>query len=158
MGRIRSRVSLERIYATLSAHAHETCFIQTPNSNASRRPNLCSLSSVSPWIYKDPHPLQRRSPASITLACPLLTTFECSNRFPKILRDARSYACSRPPATSEQQSPSSANRHRMDDRQHKAHRPAQSGAKAEKKKGKGKEKQKGFNEKVRLRSASLHVA
>ena len=38
----------------------------------------------------------------------------------------------------------------MDDRQHKAHRPAQSGAKAEKKKGKGKEKQKGFNEKVRL--------
>lgn len=37
----------------------------------------------------------------------------------------------------------------MDDRQHKAHRPSQSGAKAEKKKGKGKEKQHGFNEKVR---------
>lgn len=37
----------------------------------------------------------------------------------------------------------------MDDRPHKAHRPSQSGAKAEKKKGKGKEKQKGFNEKVR---------
>lgn len=37
----------------------------------------------------------------------------------------------------------------MDDKQHKAHRPAQSGAKAEKKKGKGKEKQHGFNEKVR---------
>ncbi|KAG5651271.1 hypothetical protein H0H81_009237 [Sphagnurus paluster] len=37
----------------------------------------------------------------------------------------------------------------MDDRPHKAHRPAQSGAKAEKKdKGKGKEKQKGFNEKA----------
>jgi hypothetical protein len=37
----------------------------------------------------------------------------------------------------------------MDDRPHKAHRPAQSGAKAEKKnKGKGKEKQHGFNEKV----------
>ncbi|TFK48648.1 DUF663-domain-containing protein [Heliocybe sulcata] len=37
----------------------------------------------------------------------------------------------------------------MDERQHKAHRPAQSGAKAEKKsKGKGKEKQKGFNEKA----------
>lgn len=35
----------------------------------------------------------------------------------------------------------------MDDRPHKAHRPAQSGAKADKKKGKGKEKQ-GFNEKV----------
>ncbi|KAJ3550814.1 hypothetical protein NM688_g4991 [Phlebia brevispora] len=34
----------------------------------------------------------------------------------------------------------------MDDRPHKAHRPAQSGAKAEKKKG--KEKQKGFNEKA----------
>ena len=37
----------------------------------------------------------------------------------------------------------------MDDRAHKAHRPAQSGAKAEKK-SKGKEKQKGFNEKVRI--------
>ena len=37
----------------------------------------------------------------------------------------------------------------MDDRPHKAHRPAQSGAKADKKKGKGKEKQ-GFNEKVFL--------
>lgn len=40
----------------------------------------------------------------------------------------------------------------MDDRPHKAHRPSQSGAKAEKKakaKG-GKEKQKGFNEKVRI--------
>jgi len=37
----------------------------------------------------------------------------------------------------------------MDDCPHKAHRPAQSGAKAEKKnKGKGKEKQHGFNEKV----------
>ncbi|GLB38154.1 putative protein of unknown function (DUF663) [Lyophyllum shimeji] len=37
----------------------------------------------------------------------------------------------------------------MEDRPHKAHRPAQSGAKAEKKdKGKGKEKQKGFNEKA----------
>ncbi|EDR13155.1 uncharacterized protein LACBIDRAFT_245157 [Laccaria bicolor S238N-H82] len=37
----------------------------------------------------------------------------------------------------------------MDDRPHKAHRPAQSGAKAEKKsKGKGKEKQHGFNEKA----------
>ncbi|KAG5640636.1 hypothetical protein DXG03_007706 [Asterophora parasitica] len=37
----------------------------------------------------------------------------------------------------------------MDDRPHKAHRPAQSGSKAEKKdKGKGKEKQKGFNEKA----------
>ncbi|KDQ62238.1 hypothetical protein JAAARDRAFT_452808 [Jaapia argillacea MUCL 33604] len=35
----------------------------------------------------------------------------------------------------------------MDDRPHKAHRPAQSGAKADKK-GKGKEKQKGFNEKA----------
>ena len=40
----------------------------------------------------------------------------------------------------------------MDSQTHKAHRPAQSGAKAEKKKsakGKGKEKQHGFNEKVR---------
>ncbi|KAJ7071858.1 GTP binding protein [Mycena belliarum] len=37
----------------------------------------------------------------------------------------------------------------MDDRPHKAHRPAHSGAKAEKKdKGKGKEKQHGFNEKA----------
>ncbi|KAF7792582.1 hypothetical protein EIP86_003676 [Pleurotus ostreatoroseus] len=36
----------------------------------------------------------------------------------------------------------------MDDRPHKAHHPAQPGAKAEKKKGKGKEKQKGFNEKA----------
>jgi ribosome biogenesis protein BMS1 len=37
----------------------------------------------------------------------------------------------------------------MDDRPHKAHRPALSGGKAEKKdKGKGKEKQHGFNEKV----------
>ncbi|KAJ7164613.1 GTP binding protein [Mycena crocata] len=37
----------------------------------------------------------------------------------------------------------------MDDRPHKAHRPSQSGAKAEKKdKGKGKEKQHGFNEKA----------
>ncbi|OBZ71078.1 Ribosome biogenesis protein bms1 [Grifola frondosa] len=39
----------------------------------------------------------------------------------------------------------------MDDHTHKAHRPAQSGAKAEKKnkaKGKGKEKQHGFNEKA----------
>ncbi|KAI0074040.1 DUF663-domain-containing protein [Panus rudis PR-1116 ss-1] len=36
----------------------------------------------------------------------------------------------------------------MDDRPHKAHRPSQSGEKAEKKKGKGKEKQKGFNEKA----------
>ncbi|KAF8064134.1 GTP binding protein [Lyophyllum atratum] len=37
----------------------------------------------------------------------------------------------------------------MDDRPHKAHRPAQSGAKADKKsKDKGKEKQKGFNEKA----------
>ncbi|KAF8895142.1 hypothetical protein BD779DRAFT_1608832 [Infundibulicybe gibba] len=37
----------------------------------------------------------------------------------------------------------------MDDRPHKAHRPAQSGSKAEKKdKGKGKEKQHGFNEKA----------
>ncbi|EKM51560.1 uncharacterized protein PHACADRAFT_150036 [Phanerochaete carnosa HHB-10118-sp] len=36
----------------------------------------------------------------------------------------------------------------MDDRQHKAHRPALSGAKAEKKKGKGKEKQHGYNEKA----------
>ncbi|KZT28903.1 DUF663-domain-containing protein [Neolentinus lepideus HHB14362 ss-1] len=35
----------------------------------------------------------------------------------------------------------------MDERPHKAHRPAQSGAKAEKK-AKGKEKQKGFNEKA----------
>ena len=35
----------------------------------------------------------------------------------------------------------------MDDRPHKAHRPAQSGAKADKKKVKGKERQ-GFNEKV----------
>jgi hypothetical protein len=34
----------------------------------------------------------------------------------------------------------------MDDRPHKAHRPAQSGVKADKKKGKGK--QQGFNEKV----------
>ena len=31
----------------------------------------------------------------------------------------------------------------MDDRPHKAHRPSQSGAKAEKKKGKGKEKDVG---------------
>ncbi|TFK62239.1 DUF663-domain-containing protein [Pluteus cervinus] len=37
----------------------------------------------------------------------------------------------------------------MDDRPHKAHRPSQSGAKAEKKaKSKGKEKQQGFNEKA----------
>jgi ribosome biogenesis protein BMS1 len=36
----------------------------------------------------------------------------------------------------------------MEQQQNKAHRPAQSGAKAEKKKGKGKEKQHGFNEKV----------
>ncbi|KAI0031182.1 hypothetical protein K488DRAFT_52625 [Vararia minispora EC-137] len=35
----------------------------------------------------------------------------------------------------------------MEDRPHKAHRPAQSGAKVEKK-GKGKEKQRGFNEKA----------
>ena len=41
----------------------------------------------------------------------------------------------------------------MDTQTHKAHRPAHSGAKAEKKKsakGKGKEKQHGFNEKVSL--------
>ena len=41
----------------------------------------------------------------------------------------------------------------MDSQTHKAHRPAQSGAKADKKKsakGKGKEKQHGFNEKVRF--------
>jgi hypothetical protein len=37
----------------------------------------------------------------------------------------------------------------MDDRAHKAHRPAQSGGKADKKKSKGKDKQ-GFNEKVFL--------
>lgn len=40
----------------------------------------------------------------------------------------------------------------MDSQANKAHRPSQSGAKAEKKKaskGKGKEKQHGFNEKVR---------
>jgi len=37
----------------------------------------------------------------------------------------------------------------MADRPHKAHRPAQSGAKVDKK-GKGKEKQRGFNEKVSL--------
>jgi len=39
----------------------------------------------------------------------------------------------------------------MDDRAKKAHRPAQSGGKADKKKDKGKEKanhEKGFNEKV----------
>ncbi|KAH8104616.1 DUF663-domain-containing protein [Cristinia sonorae] len=36
----------------------------------------------------------------------------------------------------------------MEDRPHKAHRPSQSGAKAEKKKEKGKEKQHGFNEKA----------
>jgi ribosome biogenesis protein BMS1 len=37
----------------------------------------------------------------------------------------------------------------MDDRPHKAHRPTQSGTKAEKKaKAQGKEKQHGFNEKV----------
>lgn len=37
----------------------------------------------------------------------------------------------------------------MDNQRHKAHRPAQSGGKADKKdKGKGKEKQHGFNEKV----------
>ncbi len=36
----------------------------------------------------------------------------------------------------------------MDGQTHKAHRPSQSGAKAEKKKGKGKEKQKGNNVKV----------
>jgi len=40
----------------------------------------------------------------------------------------------------------------MEDRPHKPHRAAHSGAKAEKKaKGKGKEKQHGFNEKVRVR-------
>ena len=50
-------------------------------------------------------------------------------------------------------------RRTMDDRQHKAHRPAQSGAKADKKKGKSKEKQQGFNEKVRgplLLSGAYH--
>ena len=88
----------------------------------------------------------------------MAATWANPSQIPKILRDAHTQACSRPPATSEERSPSSASRHQMDDRQHKAHRPAQSGAKAEKKKGKGKEKQKGFNEKVRLRSASLHVA
>ncbi|KAI0087738.1 DUF663-domain-containing protein [Irpex rosettiformis] len=36
----------------------------------------------------------------------------------------------------------------MEQQQNRAHRPAQSGAKAEKKKGKGKEKQHGFNEKA----------
>ncbi|KIY72475.1 DUF663-domain-containing protein [Cylindrobasidium torrendii FP15055 ss-10] len=36
----------------------------------------------------------------------------------------------------------------MDDHAHKAHRPSQSGGKAEKKKEKGKEKQQGFNEKA----------
>jgi hypothetical protein len=37
----------------------------------------------------------------------------------------------------------------MEDRPHKAHRPAQSGAKSDKKaKAKGKEKQQGFNAKV----------
>lgn len=41
----------------------------------------------------------------------------------------------------------------MDDRPHKAHRPSQSGQKADKKdRGKGKEKQHGFNEKVRYRA------
>jgi ribosome biogenesis protein BMS1 len=37
----------------------------------------------------------------------------------------------------------------MDDKPHKAHRPAHSGTKADKKdKAKGKEKERGFNEKV----------
>ncbi|PSS06575.1 hypothetical protein PHLCEN_2v3633 [Hermanssonia centrifuga] len=36
----------------------------------------------------------------------------------------------------------------MDEKSHKAHRPSQSGVKAEKKQGKGKEKQHGFNEKA----------
>ncbi len=46
----------------------------------------------------------------------------------------------------------------MDDRQHKAHRPAQSGGKAAKKeKEKGKEKQKGFNEKARTSSDCLRL-
>ena len=45
----------------------------------------------------------------------------------------------------------------MDSQTHKAHRPAQSGAKADKKKGKGKEKSHGFNEKVR-RSCSHAIA
>ena len=43
----------------------------------------------------------------------------------------------------------------MDSQAHKAHRPAQSGAKAEKKKSakaKGKEKQHGFNAKVGMRT------
>jgi ribosome biogenesis protein BMS1 len=44
----------------------------------------------------------------------------------------------------------------MDDRPHKAHRPAQSGAKADKKKSKGKEKQ-GFNEKVFLSFLISHT-
>lgn len=45
----------------------------------------------------------------------------------------------------------------MADRPHKAHRPAQSGAKADKK-DKGKEKQHGFNEKVDLfYSDSIHA-
>lgn len=44
----------------------------------------------------------------------------------------------------------------MDDRPHKSHRPAQSGAKAEKKdKGKGKEKQHSFNEKVCRRMTGI---
>ena len=42
--------------------------------------------------------------------------------------------------------PFSVSAYHMDDRPHKAHRPAQSGVKADKKKDKGKEK--GFNEKV----------
>ena len=45
----------------------------------------------------------------------------------------------------------------MADRLHKAHRPAQSGAKADKK-NKGKEKQQGFNEKVgQFYSDSIHT-
>lgn len=41
---------------------------------------------------------------------------------------------------------------------HKAHRPALSGAKADKKsKAKGKEKQHGFNEKVRTHPQAFHT-
>lgn len=47
----------------------------------------------------------------------------------------------------------------MDSQANKAHRPSQSGAKAEKKKaskGKGKEKQHGFNEKARRTTHLSH--
>lgn len=80
-----------------------------------------------------------------------MTVTEHVTRDQKILRDARSPGIeprvSRFPLTLEHDELLIPN---MEQQTNKAHRPSQSGAKAEKKNAKGKEKQRGFNEKVRV--------